>query len=65
MQNFLNVLTQGRIAVFVTTFLLTVLIYILRGIGLLTIVPGWFFLLLLGVTYLLFFIAVHPQRRIW
>ncbi len=56
---------QGRVAVFITTFLLSLLIYVLRGIGVLGIVPGWMFLLLFVVTYGLFFLAIHPKRQVW
>jgi len=65
MRNAFSFLAQDRVKIFITTFLLTLLIYVLRGIGLFTIVPGWVFLLLFAVTYLIFFIAVHPQRQIW
>jgi|GEM_PF-3309482 hypothetical protein len=65
MQKMFTWLTQGRVAVFITTFLLTLLAYVLRGIGFLGIVPGWMFLLLFTVTYGLFFLAIHPKRQVW
>jgi hypothetical protein len=65
MQRIVAWLTHGRVAVFITTFLLTLLVYVLRGIGVLGIVPGWMFLLLFTVTYGLFFLAIHPKRQVW
>ncbi len=65
MDKIFKFLAQGRVAVFVTTFLITVLLYVLRGIGLLTIVPGWVFLLLFAVTYIIFLLAIQGRRRVW
>lgn len=58
-------LTKGRRAVFVTMLLVTLLIYVVRGIGLLNMIPGWMLLLLLCLTYGLFLLAIQPQRKIW
>lgn len=65
MQKMFAWFAQGRVAVFITTFLLTLLVYVLRGTGLFAIVPGWIFLLLFAITYILFFLAIHPKRQFW
>lgn len=65
MQKILAWLAQGRVALFMTTFLMTLLCYVLRGVGLLTIVPGWVLLILFALSYLLFFLALHPKRQFW
>jgi hypothetical protein len=60
-----NFLSQGRVAVFITTFLMTLLLYTLRGIGWLTIVPGWVFLLLFTGTFIIFLLALQGRRQVW
>lgn len=65
MPKFIALLTQGRMAVFVTTFLLTLLLFVLRGVGLLTFLPGGIFLILFMISYGLFLLALNPQRKVW
>ncbi|MEB3274263.1 MAG: hypothetical protein ACO4CG_16470 [Prochlorothrix sp.] len=58
-------LTQPRIALFITSVLLTLLVYTLRGIGILSFLPGLFLLGLFAFDFVLLILALNPPRRFW
>ncbi|MGA1283477.1 MAG: hypothetical protein ACO34J_05355 [Prochlorothrix sp.] len=57
-------LTQPRIALFITSVLLTLLVYALRGIGILSFLPGLILIGLLIFDFVLLLLALNPPRRV-
>ncbi|KKJ00815.1 hypothetical protein [Prochlorothrix hollandica] len=57
--------TQPRIALFITGLLVTLLIYALRVIGILSFLPGLVLIGLVVFDFLLLILALNPPRRFW
>jgi hypothetical protein len=58
-------LTQPRIATFITFFLVTLSLYILRGVGLLSFLPGGVVLGSIALSLFTLVLALNPRRRFW
>jgi hypothetical protein len=61
----MHFLTQPRIVVFTTCFLTTLAVYILRGLGYFSFIPGMVLLILIGLSIVTLLFALRPPRRWW